>query len=117
MEAFDYLMLGAGIRIALGPFKFLYRDPKWRESCRSVHQAVERYAIRAIESRQEGKISSVTSTSESQSNRRQHVLLYALAQQTDDKTQLRNEIIQALMAAQETTASLISNVFFFIVPP
>lgn len=37
-----------------------------------------------------------------------------MAEQTEDRTQLRNEILQALMAAQETTAVLISNVFFLL---
>ena len=37
-----------------------------------------------------------------------------MAQKTEDKKELRNEILQALMAAQETTAALISNVFFLL---
>ena len=39
-------------------------------------------------------------------------LLYAMAELTNDRTELRNESLQALMAAGETTAVLISNVFF-----
>lgn len=41
-------------------------------------------------------------------------LLQGMAEQTDDPFTLRNEILQALMAAQETTASLICNVFFLL---
>lgn len=43
-----------------------------------------------------------------------HILLHAMAEQTNNKTELRNESLQALMAAQETTAVLISNVFFVL---
>ena len=45
---------------------------------------------------------------------RRPVLLCTMAEQTDDGETLRNEILQALMAAQNTTAALISNVFFLL---
>ena len=37
-----------------------------------------------------------------------------MAEQINDKMELRNQILQALMAAQETIAVLISNVFFLL---
>jgi cytochrome P450 len=37
-----------------------------------------------------------------------------MAEQTGDPIYLRNQILQALMAAQETTANLLGNIFFLI---
>lgn len=45
---------------------------------------------------------------------RHQKLLYSMAEQTEDRVQLRNEVLQGLMAAQKTTVVLISNVFFLL---
>jgi len=42
------------------------------------------------------------------------ILLYNMAEQTGDAFYLKNRILQALMAAQETTANLLGNVFFLL---
>ena len=113
MEAFDYAIFGAGFRIALGPFKILWRNSKWRRSCLASHEFAERYVQKAVEYRQlrdtETDIEAFGTTTTGHPN-----LLYSMAKQTGDRVQLRNEILQALMAAQETTAVLISNVFFLL---
>lgn len=109
-------MLGSGIQIALGPFKFLYRymDSKWLASCKVTHQFAEKYVHKALQHRQ--TIAKEVSQSEkvSEGTRKPYVLLFGMAEQTDDTVELRNEVLQALMAAQETTAALISNVFFLL---
>lgn len=109
-------MLGSGIQIALGPFKFLYRymDPKWLASCKITHQFAEKYVHRALQHRQ--TITKEVSQAEkvSEGTRKPYVLLFGMAEQTGDTVELRNEVLQALMAAQETTAALISNVFFLL---
>ncbi|MCJ1458141.1 hypothetical protein MMC28_008512 [Mycoblastus sanguinarius] len=114
LKAFDYAMFGSGFRIALGPFKFLYRDPKWLESCKITHKFAEKYVDKALEYRQASQSRAKDSMPKDHTNRQQHILLFAMAEQTDDRTGLRNQILQALMAAQETTAALISNVFFLL---
>lgn len=109
-------MLGSGIRIALGPFKFLYPclDPKWLQSCNITHQFADKYVHKALRHRQ-ARVEDASQEKEAAAvNRKPYVLLFGMAEQTTDKTQLRNEILQALMAAQGTTAALISNVFFLL---
>ncbi|KAL8955606.1 MAG: hypothetical protein Q9183_006585, partial [Haloplaca sp. 2 TL-2023] len=103
LTAFDHAMQGSGIRIALGPFKFLYPylDSGWLKSCKVTHEFADKYVAKALEDRH-------------LANTRPCTLLSGMASQTDDKLTLRNEILQALMAAQETTAALISNVFFLL---
>ncbi|KAL8722838.1 MAG: hypothetical protein Q9225_000725 [Loekoesia sp. 1 TL-2023] len=113
IEAFDYAMFGSGFRIALGPFKVFWQSSKWRESCLKTHQFAEKYVQKAIKYRR--KLDSKTGTQvPNEAVGDYQNLLYSMAQQTEDRMQLRNEILQALMAAQETTAVLISNVFFLL---
>lgn len=108
LEAFDYAMFGTGMRIALGPFKSLLWDPKWVKAYEKAHSFVEKYIDLTLESRQALLSEGQKTTSGSHS----YNLLSAMAEQTTDKIELRSEILQALMAAGETTAILISNVFF-----
>ena len=113
LEAFDYAMFGSGFQIALGPLKFLYRDPKWHESCKTTHGFADKYVDKALEYRQSLQSTKRNGT-EPGDRQQRHILLHGMAEQTNDKTELRNQILQALMAAQETTAVLISNVFFLL---
>ncbi|KAL9031244.1 MAG: hypothetical protein Q9196_000712 [Gyalolechia fulgens] len=113
MDAFDYAMFGSGFRIALGPFKVLWRSSKWRDSCLTTHRFADRYVEKAIQYRRKlqsergaGDANEATAGSQN--------LLYSMAEQTGDRVQLRNEVLQAVMAAQETTAVLISNGFFLL---
>jgi len=109
-------MLGSGIQIALGPFKFLYRyiDKNWLGSCRVTHRFAEKYVQKALRYRQTIAEEGSQLRKKAEGTRKPYVLLFGMAEQTDDPIELRNEILQALMAAQETTAALISNVFFLL---
>lgn len=109
-------MFGSGFRIALGPLKFLFRDSKWPRSCEITHRFADYYVDKALQWRQEGThLEKMQSTGgELKDHRQQHILLHGMAEQTEDRTELRNQILQALMAAQETTSILISNVFFLL---
>lgn len=106
-------MYGSGFCIALRPFRFLCRDSRWPESCKKTHEFGEKYVTKALNYRCEF-LSNNGHSREFSDKQRRPILLYAMAEQTEDQTELRNRILQALMAAQETTAVLISNVFFLI---
>ena len=114
LKAFDYAMFGSGFRIALGPFKVLHRDQKWLESCKLTHRFAEKCVDKALEYRRQSSCNDFELTVKDHDHRPWQILLYSLAEQTDDRTELRNQILQALLAAQETTAVLISNVFFLL---
>ncbi|KAL8679028.1 MAG: hypothetical protein Q9186_004656 [Xanthomendoza sp. 1 TL-2023] len=114
LNAFDHCMFGSAVRIALGPLKPLYRlvDSKWLTACDTTHRFVERYVQKALQYRwshdKHGE-SEMASTGQTP-----HVLLCDMAKLTDDPLELRDGLLQALMAAQKTTAALISNVFFLL---
>lgn len=89
-------------------------DSKWLGSCKVTHQFAEKYVHKALQHRQ--TIAKEVSEPEKVAGgtRKPYVLLFGMAEQTGDIVELRNEVLQALMAAQETTAALISNVFFLL---
>ncbi|KAL8832811.1 MAG: hypothetical protein Q9170_004733 [Blastenia crenularia] len=101
-------MFGSGFRIALGSFKVLWRSSKWRQACLTTHRFAEKYVDKAIAYRRKLESEDSTHTAGEGMGRYQN-LLYNMAEQTEDRTELRNEILQAVMAAQETTA-----VFFML---
>ena len=103
-------MLGTGIRVALGPLRFIYKNSNWLQSCSTTHRFAEKYVGKALAYRK----ASSSKPSDIADGVGLKNLLHAMAAATDDKVVLRNEILQALMAAQETTASLISNVFLLL---
>ena len=114
LEAFDYAMFGCGIQIALGPLKFLFlaAKTKWNKACNKTHMFADKYVHKALEVRQQLLAEEKEPTLGSPGNPVPRNLLSTMAEHTDDKFELRNHVLQALMAASETTAFLISNVFF-----
>lgn len=93
--------------MGLGPLMFLHRDAKWHESNRTVHRFIDKYVDEALARKKLGGKERLDG-----SGRQRPVLLDAMAEQSDDKMQLRNEALQAFIAAHETTACLISNIFY-----
>ena len=112
LEAFAAGFSGSGMRIALGPFKILLSKSKWLEACETTHRFADFYADKALQHRQDflaGENKAVEGGCI-----QPQILLYNMAEQTGDRNDLRNQILQAMMAAQETTANLLSNVFFLL---
>lgn len=46
--------------------------------------------------------------------KKRYVFLYEMAKETQDRIQLRNELLNVLLAGRDTTASLLSNTFFVL---
>jgi cytochrome P450 len=105
LDAFQAGFNGCGLQIALGPLSFLVPKGSWLKACRKTHEFADFYVNRALEFRDKRN-----HIEDGKARVNKRTLLYNMAQQTGDKTILRNQMIQAMMAAQETTASLVSNV-------
>jgi cytochrome P450 len=103
LDAFQEGFNGCGMRIALGPLKVLLPKAGWLKACAITHKFADVYVDRALEYREKLEM-----TRGEKATTKQRTLLYNMAQQTGDKLVLRNQIVQAMMAATETTASLIS---------
>jgi len=107
VESFAYSLGGGGLRMALGPLKFLHRDKKWHESNARNHAFIDKYVDSALERKANGRLGKSNDS-------KRPVLLDLMAEQMGDRVQLRNEATQAFVAAHETTACLISNVVFLL---
>lgn len=105
LDAFQAGFNGCGIRIALGPLNFLMPKGAWLKACAKVHKFADVYVDRAIEYRNK-----IDSLEHSQGETKRRTLLFNMARATADRTVLRNQAVQAMMAATETTASLVSHV-------
>ena len=100
-------MEGLGNRVRLGRLKFLYRDPLWFESIRIVHAFVDKHIEVALEGEKQRKTSGRT---ENESNHR-YILLNEMVKQTQDKLDLRSQILAVFMPNRDTTAFLVANIF------
>ncbi len=107
IKSFDYVMEGLGNRVRLGKLKFLYRDPVWFESIRIVHAFVEKHIDKALEAEHNRKVSGQSNEIEN----RRYILLNEMVKQTQDKLDLRSQILAVFMPSRDTTAFLVSNVF------
>ena len=103
-------MSGTGLRIGLGPFKYLLPDRKWRDACAITHRFAEYYVDQGLEYR-EKLLAKKLDPSDS---RKANILLYNMVEETGDRIFLRNQILQGLIASQDTTSSLLGNIFFLL---
>lgn len=107
IRSFDYVMEGLGNRVRLGRLKFLYKDPVWFESVRIVHGFVENHIENALEAERVCKQSGRSEEAE----HHRYILLKEMVKETQDKLDLRSQILAVFMPSRDTTAFLVSNVF------
>jgi cytochrome P450 len=105
LDAFRDGFNGCGLRIALGPLNFLVPKGSWLKACAKVHQFADVYVERAVNQRDQD-----SGSKDAEGTKESRTLLHNMAQQTGDRTVLRNQTVQAMMAATETTASLVVHV-------
>ena len=109
IHSFAYSLGIGGFRMAIGPFIPLHHSSKWHESNRAAQSHIEAYVDRALKRQQSG-----SSTYEEKNEKKRPVLLDDMGSKTSNRTQLRDEAMQAFIAAHETTACLISNLFWIL---
>lgn len=105
LGAFQEGFNGCGMRIALGPLSVLLPTGAWLKACAKVHKFADVYVDRAIEYREKQQ-----TNNDGEGKAKERTLLFNMAKETGDRTLLRNQVVQAMMAATETTASLITHV-------
>ena len=77
--------------MALGPLRILVSNAKWLKACETTHRFADYYVDKALQYRQEF-IAGMTKSSQGDFRQR-HLLLYRMAEQTDDKIDLRNQTL------------------------
>ncbi|RDW90311.1 cytochrome P450 [Aspergillus mulundensis] len=111
-RAFDDAQAYLQVRAKLGPFRGLVRNKAFDEDCRVVHKAVDGYVSEALSQRMALEPGPVNKYNENEKER--YDLLTELASSISDGVQIRNELLNVLLAARDTTASLLSSVFFML---
>lgn len=91
----------------LGKFKFLRgRDTKWRQDLAKVHIFIDNYVDIALE---RSKKTPATTTADAA-----YIFVDELVKTTQDRLELRNQMLNIFFPARDTTASAVSFVFFHL---
>jgi cytochrome P450 len=109
--AFNRAQHAVAMRARTGFLKNFIRDKKGTESIRVVHEYVDQFVDEAVRYREahddlEKKGGPLPAE--------KYVFLHELAKATKDKRRLRDELLNVLLAGRDTTASLLSNMWFML---
>lgn len=88
------------------PLSALLLGSEFKADVKFVHDFVDRYVERGLKYRQNLDLE--------KSAGGRYVFLHELVKRTDDPIQIRSELLNVLLAGRDTTASLLSNVFFML---
>ncbi|KAE8354944.1 cytochrome P450 [Aspergillus coremiiformis] len=102
----------SSVRMILGPFAPLAMTSKSRESVRKAREFVDGFVKKAIDYRK--TVDSEKGTDEPANASTRYVFLHELAKQTSNTTELTDAILNILLAGRDTTASLLSMVFYVL---
>lgn len=110
--AFNYSQDNIRRQALFGPFRIFYRDPKADECnriCREFGQRFVDEAVLAVQ-REGEKKTDLTPEAKDQ----KYIFLQELSRRTSDKRRILDESMNVLLAGRDTTASLLSNMFFML---
>lgn len=113
-HALDYAQQGTILRLRLGNLMFTHRDKKFRDSCATVHAYADKFVAQALEYRRSQASLPEEKRNLDDGTRQKYVFLNELAKDTDDPILLRDQIVNMLLAARDTTAGLLAFVFFML---
>ncbi|KAI0394071.1 cytochrome P450 [Xylariaceae sp. FL0594] len=99
VKSFHSSLVYSMYRVMLGPAWKLVPKKGYIESCTRAHNYLDYYISQAFASGEEQKTKS---------------LIKELSVQTDDAGFIRSQVIQAMMAAQDTTSELLTNSLFVL---
>lgn len=99
-------------RLTLGKWHWLVHPRAFTRHCKMVHQYVEYFVREKLQHGQ--KQSAVKQIPQDPTKKRKFVLLDELAKHTDNALEIRNETLNVLSAGRDTTASLLSWIFYFL---
>lgn len=106
VDAFHDALFLTMIRMIIGRFWQLLPHGRFRRVCNTAHSFLNHYIDQGI-----GQ-TGVPDSDPARNKRRS--LVQNLSLKTDDQAFIRSQIIQGMMASQETTSSLLGNVFFLL---
>jgi cytochrome P450 len=106
VDAFHDALFLTMVRMILGPVWKLLPQGRFLRVCNTAHSFLNHYIAQAIG--QTGASDSGLAQSKKRS------LVQDLSLQSDDQGFIRSQVLQGMMASQETTSSLLGNAFFLL---
>ncbi|PWY64734.1 cytochrome P450 [Aspergillus sclerotioniger CBS 115572] len=103
--AFNYALEAIWMSLILGPFRIFKRDQKAEQCYRICREFAERFVEDAVKAVRSGK---------DETKRESYIFSHELARNTADKRRILDELLNILLAGRDTTASLLSNMFFML---
>jgi cytochrome P450 len=107
-QAYDFAQSRLANRGRLGKLIRLYRDKEFDAACKTVHRFVDKIIFRSLE-KLHPRDAEKSIDGNGQPER--YVFLTEMLKSTTDPKQLRDELLNILLAGRDTTASLLSNTF------
>ena len=101
-RAFDHAQHRLAERGRLGDYYWLLGGKGFRRSCKMVHDFVDAIVVDAL------READTHDNKESSSAPDRYIFIQALISQTKDRTILRDQVINILLAGRDTTACLLS---------
>jgi cytochrome P450 len=111
-KAFNFAQADIINKIRLGFLDPLRKNKEGKEAVRITHAYVDKWVDGALRWREEREADERAGKPVPQNER--YVFIHELVRQTNDKKRLRDELTNILLAGRDTTASLLSNMFFMI---
>ncbi|TVY83200.1 Cytochrome P450 monooxygenase fsdH [Lachnellula suecica] len=107
-KMFDLAQVRIGARARLGNLVIFHRDPEFTAACKIVHNFVDGIINRALEKAEPVDMEkSIDGTGKKEN----YIFLTEMLKTTRDPKQLREELLNILLAGRDTTASLLSHTF------
>ncbi|MCJ1230206.1 hypothetical protein MMC12_006878 [Toensbergia leucococca] len=107
--AFNRSQESIAVRVRYGILADLWPNKNMKKDIKFIHQYIDNYVRKGIEYAQ-SQDSEKTKSEEGE----RYVFLHELARRTQDPVQIRSELLNILIAGRDTTASLMSNLFFVL---
>jgi cytochrome P450 len=111
-KAFDFAQSGLGMRSRLGKLACLIRNKEFDHACKDVHAFVDDIVRKELE-KLDSKDAEKAIDGDGKEER--YIFLAELVKSTRDPKQLRDELLNILLAGRDTTAGLLSNTFHALV--
>lgn len=107
-KMFNYAQDDVATRLRLGPFDRFRKNEEGKRAITICHAYIDKFVDDAIRFKQEQDEEKNTGSEKDE----RYIFIHELAKQTTDRRRVRDELINILLAGRDTTASLLSNMFF-----
>ncbi|KAH4051275.1 hypothetical protein HBI38_030160 [Parastagonospora nodorum] len=107
-KAFNFAQDDTTVRARLGIFDRFRKNEEGEKAIKICHSYIERFVDDALEFRKKLDEEKVAGGQKDE----KYYFIQEVAKQTKDRKRIRDELINILLAGRDTTASLLSNMFF-----